>query len=157
MGFDMEPLGIAAELQERRQRIVKANVGRMGKGALAKFATEFSVTKPRPALVVKPIFEKGRYIPKSLTDIIAVVARLADTTPEAICGSSHRRFLVNARACVANLASEFASHQSDAAIDSAMLRGQGMTRWYRERHADRVAAFPSYGVLYHRCRAELAK
>jgi len=144
-------------LQERRQRVIAANTDRMSKGALQKIGAVFPVTKPAPALVIRPLFEKGRYIPRSLTDIIATVAKLADMSPEAICGMGRRRHLVDARACIANLAEEFAPQQSELAIDDAMLRGHGMARWYRERHRDRLELFPSYAALYHRCHAAMSK
>jgi hypothetical protein len=86
-----------------------------------------------------------------------VVARLAEIETKAICGQGKRRPLVDARFTVANLAEEFASQHSCNMVDDAMLRGQGLTRWYRERHRDRLENFPTYRDLYHRCQAEMAK
>ena len=149
--------GHALYLRERTQRVIAANADRMSKDALQKMGAVFPITKPAPVLAIRPIFDKGRYIPKSLTDIIATVARLAEISPEAICGMGRRREYVDARSCVANLALRFASHQSELAVDDAMLRGHGMARWYRERHLDRLRLFPSYVELYHRCHAEMAK
>ena len=114
------------------------------------------VAVPRPVLrVTRPIYEKGRYIPMSLSNIIAVVARIAQTDEAAICGMGRRRGLVDCRFAIANLAEEFAPMQSAAALDDAMLRGTNMCMWYRERHSDRIAAFPEYAALYARCREEM--
>lgn len=115
------------------------------------------VEQPRPVLKVRPIYEKGRYIPKSLNDLMALVCRHAGISLPALTGLGRSQRLVNARACVANLAEEFCPHQSADAVDNAMLRGSGLTIWHRQRHRDRIELHPEYGALYERCRAELVK
>jgi hypothetical protein len=146
-------------LRERTQRVLAANVGRLSESARQKIGVDKPepVSQPRPALAVKPLFAKGRYVPASMDRIIAVVARLGYLNPAAIYGSGKRQHLVNARFAIANLAEEFAPHQSDRAVDDAMLRGVGCTSWYRERHRDRLEAYPDYAALYQRCHAELAQ
>lgn len=104
---------------------------------------------------VHALFDKGRYIPRSLTRIIGLVARHADISPEAICGAGRYTRLVNARFCIGKLAEEFAPRQSARAVDGALLRGEGCTVWYRDRHADRMKLYTDYAALYERCRAEL--
>lgn len=134
-----EPLGIVAEAIRRRIEL---------QARLAK--------RPAPQpIVFNPIFENGRYIPRSLKDLIGLVATHSGLTREAICGNSHRRKLVDARSCIANLAEEFAPHQSMRAVEDAMLRGAGLCAWYRDRHSDRIAQFPEYAALYERCRSYL--
>lgn len=103
----------------------------------------------------RPVFEKGRYIPPSITRIIHLVARNADVSPEAICGAGRITRLVNCRYAIAKLSMEFAPRLSALAVDSAMLRGEGSTLYYRSRHDDRCALFEDYQELYRRSRAEL--
>lgn len=145
-----QPIGIVAGLQQKRADVIAAN---------PQLAERINGKKAEPlaAIKIKQTFEKGRYIPPSLTGLIELVARLADLHPEAIRGNGKRAALVNARFCVANLAEEFAPRLSCWAIDDGMLRGMGMARWYRERHRDRIELYPEYGALYERCRAELRK
>lgn len=144
-------------VQARAQRVIAANTGRLSAEALQRLGAPTPVSKPRPAVVVRPIFEKGRYIPKSLANIIEIVAKAARLTPAILCGLGKRRHMVDARSCVAVLAEQFAGHQSECAVDDAMLRGHGMTRWYRQRHTDRLALYPQYAALYQRCHAEMVK
>lgn len=109
----------------------------------------------RGELLVHPVFEKGIYIARSITRIIVLVAKQADVSFDSIRGLGRVTRLVNARSCVAKLAEEFAPRLSAGAIDDAMLRGHGMTAWYRARHEDRVKLCPGYSELYERCRDEL--
>lgn len=108
-----------------------------------------------PKHVPRPVFEKGRYSPPSITRLVALVAKHADTSSESIRGNGRVKRLVNARSCVAKLAEEYAPRLAAQAVDDAMLRGRGMTIWYRERHEDRSALYPDYKALYERCRDEL--
>jgi len=134
-------------LQEQKARVLKRNPH------LAQLITgEKAPTKAHPAkLVVKPIFPRGRYIPRTIDDLIILVARHSDQHPLAISGNGRTRRLVDARFCIGVLAKDFAPRQSPAAIDDALLRGSGMTIWYRSRHEDRIRLYPEYGVLYERC------
>lgn len=110
----------------------------------------------KPArLVQHAVYERGRYIPPSATKIITLVARHADVSPEAICGGSRVTRLVNCRYAIAKLTEEFAPRLSALCVDSAMLRGDGSTLYYRSRHEDRCKWWPEYAALYERCRAEL--
>ena len=106
-------------------------------------------------LVQHAVYEKGRYIPPSATRIIALVARHADVSPDAIVGGSRVSRLVNCRYAVAKLSEEFAPRLSALAVDSALLRGEGSTLYYRSRHVDRCKLWPEYAALYERCRDEL--
>ena len=106
-------------------------------------------------IVQHAVYEKGRYIPPSATRIITLVARHADVSPEAICGAGRITRLVNCRYAIAKLTEEFAPRLSSLQVDSAMLRGEGSTLYYRSRHLDRCKLWPEYAALYERCRAEL--
>jgi hypothetical protein len=143
-------VGYAALLAEKRERVLAANPQ-----ALQKITGEAPPRQPAPVLQTKPIFDKGRYIPPSITRLIVLVAKHSDISPDAICGAGRVARLVNARFCVGKLAEEFAPRQPANAVDGAMLRGEGCTVWYRARHADRLKLYPDYSALYERCRAEL--
>lgn len=103
----------------------------------------------------RALFDKGRYIPPSISRLIIVVARHADLSPDAICGEGRNTRVVNARFCIGNLAQEFAPRLTTRAVDDALLRGAGCSAWYRERHLDRMAQYKDYAALYERCRVEL--
>lgn len=110
---------------------------------------------PEPIVVVQPAFARGRFISATLTRLIELVARHSDISPESIRGSGRVHRLVNARYCIANLAEEFAPRLSARAVDDNMLRGEGMTLYYRMCHRDRLEMYEDYLALYYRCRAEL--
>lgn len=106
---------------------------------------------PLPPVAPKPMFPRGRYVPRTLDDLIILVAKLSDQHPLALSGNGRTRKIVDARSCVAVLALKFAPRQSPSAIDDALLRGVGTARWHRERHADRLKLYPEYAALYARC------
>jgi hypothetical protein len=86
----------AALLAEKRERVLAANPQ-----ALQKITGEAPPPQPAPMLKTKPTFEQGRYIPPSITRIIALVARQSDVSPDSIRGSGRVTRLVNARFCIA--------------------------------------------------------
>jgi len=105
---------------------------------------------PQPNKPRKPIKDRP-----SIHGLIALVAYNADVSPDSIRGGGRVTRLVNTRFAIAKLAEEFAPRLSAWQVDDAMLRAHPMTRWYRERHADRTRLYPDYKALYERCRAEL--
>lgn len=110
---------------------------------------------PAPILVVRPTFERGRYVSPTIARLIELVGRHSDVSPESIRGAGRVHRLVNARYCIANLAEEFAPRLSARAVDDNMLRGEGLCLYYRARHRDRLEMYEDYIALYERCRAEL--
>lgn len=139
------PLGIVAAAQSKAAALAAANPAQRERilGPRAK--------KVPLAVKPRPVFERGRYIPPSITEIITVVARIAELPVEAVLGESHRRAVVHARFAIANLAEEFAAGLSCRAVEDAMNRGDGLCAWYRERHRDRLEAFPDYMDLHAKC------
>jgi hypothetical protein len=141
-----------AALINKRDRVLAANPQAHEK--IMGFDAYVKPSAPRPT-PAKPTFEMGRYISPRLTRLIELIARHADVSPEAIRGDGRKHRLVNARYCIANIAEEFAPRLSARAIDDGMLRGEGMTLYYRMRHRDRIEMYEDYLALYDRCRAEL--
>jgi len=146
-------IGIVAALLERKARIAAAN---------PHLAEKITGTKPAPGVVLqpiilKPIYEKGRYIPRSLNELVAFVGRQTDLHPDAICGNGRTRRLVDARSCIAVLAKIYAPRLSARAIDDGLLRGHGTCIWYRERHRERLKLYPEYAAMFVRCEFELAR
>lgn len=143
-----ERLGLVDDLRERTAAVVAANphlsMRLTGKPA--------PVDAPVPAIRTQPIFPRGRYIPRSLSDLINAICLLTDIHRDALCGNGRTRRLVDARSCVAVLAEEFAPRQSGYAVDDALLRGRGTTAWYRQRHQDRLKTFPEYASMFGRIR-----
>ena len=111
--------------------------------------------KPAEPIVLRPVYPKGRIVPRSLASLIDFVCQQMDLHPAAITGNGRTRRLVDARSCIAVLASDFAPRNSLRGVDTALLRGDGMTRWYRERHKDRCRLYPEYAALYARCYAAI--
>ena len=109
--------------------------------------------KPAKPIKLRPIFPQGRFLPRSLSDLIDVVCGQMDLHPEAIRGNGRTRRLVDARSCVAVLAARFAPRNSAQAVDDALLRGSGCCIWYRDRHTTRCKTFPEYAALFDRCLA----
>ncbi len=147
-----ERLGLVDELRERTAAVVAANPH------LSKKITgrEASVVAPAPVRTL-PIFPRGRYIPRSLSNLIDTVCLLTDIHRDALTGNSRTRRLGDARSCVAVLAREFASSHGCKAVDDALLRGSGMTAWYRERHEDRLRLYPEYAAMHDRIRAAIKR
>ena len=144
-----DDIGIYAELQERKARIAAHN---------PHLAEKLGAPKPKAGvepIVVKPIFDKGRYVPMHLASLIAFVATQTDLHPDAITGNGRSRRLVDARSCIAVLAMQFAPRLSARAVDHGLLRGEGTTIWHRARHLDRIKLYPEYGALYARLLAAL--
>lgn len=150
----MDDCGYADYLQERQARIVAANPHLAAK---ITGRTPVAGIPGEPIKIVRQIFPKGRYTPRSLSSLIVLVARMADLHPDAISGNGRSRRLVDARSSVAVLAEMFAPRNSARAVDDALLRGEGSTHWYRERHADRLKAYPEYEALYSRCLTYLSE
>lgn len=147
-----ERLGLVDELRERTAAVVAANphlsVKITGRAALPEVIA---------AIQTKPIFPRGRYIPRSLSDLIDAVCLLTDIHRDGLTGNGRTRRLVDARSCVAVLAEEFAPRHSAKAIDDALLRGSGCCVWYRERHEDRRKLYPEYAAMFDRCRAAILR
>lgn len=148
-----ERLGLVDDLRERAAAVVAANPH------LSKKIT--GIAPPAgariPAIRTQPIFPRGRYIPRSLSDLIDAVCLLTDIHRDALTGNGRSRRLVDARSCVAVLAAEFASRHSTYAVDDALLRGRGTTVWHRDRHDDRRALYPEYAAMFDRCRAAIQR
>lgn len=135
-------------LQDQKARVLKRNPH------LAELITGYkreATPVPLPPLPPKPMFPRGRYVPGTLDDLIILAAKMSDQHPLALSGNGRTRRIVDARSCVAVLALKFAPRQSASAIDDALVRGCGTTRWYRERHKDRLNLYPEYAALYARC------
>lgn len=142
-----------AWLKERQARVIAANPHLADKITGRKPAPG----KPAEPVKLRPIFPKGRFIPRSLSSLIDFVCQQMDLHPDAITGNGRSRRLVDARSCIAVLASDFAPRNSARGVDSALLRGEGMTTWYRERHRARCELYPEYAALYARCYAAIMK
>ena len=133
-------------LQARKERVVAAN---------PHLAHKIMGTR-RPEVVIYPAAPPAppvkTYRPPALDGLIEMVAYQIDSSADSIRGLGKQRKLVNARFCIAVLAAEFNPRLSARAVDDALLRGENMTIWYRERHRDRCAMIPGYEALYNRCR-----
>lgn len=148
-----ERLGLVDDFRERTAAVVAANP-HLSKKITGKSAPAGT---PIPAIRTQPIFPRGRYIPRSLSDLIDAVCLLTDIHRDALTGNGRSRRLVDARSCVAVLAAEFAPRHSTYAVDDALLRGRGMTVWYRERHVDRLQLYSPYAAMFDRCRAAIQR
>ena len=148
-----DDIGHASYLQARTAAVIAANP-HLAARITGKPAP---VVEAPPVIRARPIYEKGRYIPRSLAGLTAFVARQSCLHPDAICGNGQTAHIVDARSCIAALAVDFAPRQSAASIDDALLRGSGWTIWTQSRHADRMQARPAYAALYQRCRDVLAE
>lgn len=147
-----ERLGLVDDLRERTAAVVAAN----------PHLSMRLTGKPAPVAVApktrsRAIFERGRYIPRSLSNLIDTVCLLTDIHRDALTGNSRTRRLGDARSCVAVLAREFAPSHGCKAVDDALLRGSGMTAWYRERHEDRLRLYPEYAAMHDRIRAAIKR
>lgn len=143
------PIGIAADLKARRDAIVAANP----QAAKRILGADAAKTADLRKAIPKPVFPRGRYIPPSIGDIITIVARVSGIQAAAILGEAHTRALVHARFAIANLTEEFAPRVSPRAVEDAMNRGDGLCKWYRERHRDRLELYPEYLRLHADCVA----
>lgn len=146
-----ERLGLVDDIRERTAAVVAANPH------LSKKITGKAPLAPIPEVRTRPIFPRGRYIPRSLSDLIDAVCALTDIHRDALTGNGRTRRLVDARSCVAVLAAEVAPRHSTYAIDDALLRGRGTTVWHRERHEDRRKLYPEYAAMFDRCRAAVLR
>ena len=147
-----DDIGHASYLQARTAAVIAANPHLAAK-LTGKPAP---VVAPPVKAVARPIYEKGRYIPRSLAGLTAFVARQSCLHPDAICGNGQTAQIVDARSCIAALAVDFAPRQSAASIDDALLRGSGWAIWTQSHHADRMKARPAYAELYTRCHDVLS-
>ena len=148
-----ERLGLVDDLRERTAAVVAANPH------LSKKITGEPAPAgvPPRAIRTRPIFPRGRYIPRSLSELIDAVCALTDIHRDALTGEGRTRRLVDARSCIAVLAAEFAPRNSYQAVDDALLRGSGCCVWYRDRHEDRRKLYPEYAALHDRCRAAIKR
>jgi len=147
-----ERLGLVDDLRERTAAVVAANP-HLSMRLTGKPAPVAAPSKTRS----QPIFPRGRYIPRSLSNLIDTVCLLTDIHRDALTGNSRTRRLGDARSCVAVLAREFASSHGCKAVDDALLRGSGMTAWYRERHEDRLQLYPEYAAMHDRIRSAIKR
>jgi hypothetical protein len=148
-----ERLGLVDELRARTAAVVAANPHLAAKIT----GRAEAVVAPLPAIRVQPLFARGRYIPRSLSDLIDAVCLLTDIHRDGLTGHGRTRRLVDARSCVAVLALEFAPRHSEQAIDDGLLRGSGCCAWYRARHEDRRKLYPQYAALFDRCHAAIVR
>jgi len=148
-----ERLGLVDELRARTAAVVAANPHLAAKIT----GRAEAVVAPLPEIHARPIFPRGRYIPLSLSNLIDAVCLLTDIHRDGLTGHGRTRRLVDARSCVAVLSAEFAPRHSYQAIDDALLRGSGITKWHRERHADRRKLYPEYASMFDRVRAEILR
>lgn len=143
------PLGIVAELQRRRASIVR---GRDARPLIPP------PPLPAPKMPIEPPpYYRTLQPAGTIARIMDVVCAQTDLGIHNLRGFGQTRRVVNARAVVAVLAEEFAPRLSARAVDDALMRGDGMTIWYRERFQDRCILYPGFRELYWRCRAALVE
>jgi hypothetical protein len=108
--------------------------------------------EPKFVPVARPTYRR------SIDNVIELVARLAGMSPQYLTRTGPKNSFArcNARSAVTVLALEFCPLMSERACDEAMhYADEGMTRYYRQRHADRCALFDEYRQLYIRARIAL--
>lgn len=147
-----ERLGLVDDIREHRDAVVGANPH-----LTLKITGKPPAVAATPVVKPRPVFARGRYIPRSLSDLIDAVCLMSDIHRDGLTGNGRTRRLVDARSCVAVLAAEFAPRNSYQAVDDALLRGSGCCVWYRDRHEDRLKLYPEYRALYDRCRAAIKR
>lgn len=141
------PIGEYARLVERTRRIAAANPRLRKKLGIADNVV-LAAKKPDPAPPPTA---------SAISEIITVVARVAQLRIVDIAGDANWRHLTHARYAIANLAEEFAPKLSERSVAYAMNKSDTLAHYYRVRHVDRLEMFPAYLAMYEECRAILLR